>query len=278
MSRNIHLITVAGSHVDILPYMLEHYRALGIESFFVNVHLSSPTDPVYEQIREITTRFGCGIASVQVGDWQSLQVGMYALQRERYPDDWFVLADQDELQFYPAGLREIVNDCASQGWDYIRGCFVDRIAADGSFPALRSDAPLREQYPLGGFVSNPVLGADPRKVVAVRGNLPIVKGQHHVLPNHETRGRACPSRAYYIPVHHFKWTGGIHERLASRLALFQKQGVPHWDESARFLEYYTRSGGRLNLRDPHLHLAPAEPEYLHWDAVKKLVLTIPVPD
>jgi hypothetical protein len=270
MKRNVHLVTVAGSHVDILPHMLEHYRGLGIESFFVNVHLSSEADPVYERIREITRQFGCGIAAVQVGDWQSLQQGMYALQRERYPDDWFVLADQDELQFYPGAIAEIVEDCAARGWDYIRGCFVDRVAADGSFPEPGSGVPIRERYPLGGFVSNPVLGADPRKVVAVKGNLPVGKGQHHA-----GLGRACPSREYFIPVHHFKWTGGIDKRLAARLALFQKQGVPHWDESARFVDYYARSGGRLNLRDPHLYLAPAEPEYRHWETLKKLVLSFP---
>jgi hypothetical protein len=148
MKPNVHLVTVAGSHVDILPHMLEHYRGLGIESFFVNVHLSSEADPVYEQIREITRRFGCGIASVQVGDWQLLQQGMYALQRERYAHDWFVLADQDELQFYPGGIPAIVEDCAERGWDYIRGCFVDRVAANGTFPEPVSDVPIREQYPL----------------------------------------------------------------------------------------------------------------------------------
>ena len=69
----IHLVTLAGSHVDVLAHMLEHYRSLGVESFFVMLNLADEHDPVREQVAEITRQFGCGIAGVMIGDWHLLQ-------------------------------------------------------------------------------------------------------------------------------------------------------------------------------------------------------------
>jgi hypothetical protein len=159
----------------------------------------------------------------------------------------------------------VIADCAASGYDYLRGCFVDRIAADCGFPAVQAGFPIREQFPLGGFVSNSILGADPRKVVAVRGNLPVLRGQHHAAA-----GRACPTRLYYIPVHHFKWTAGIASRLAERAETLRRRGSPHWTESAQFVDYHRKSGGRLNAADPNLYIAPAEPEYRHWEGNNSL--------
>ena len=68
---------------------------------------------------------------------------------------------------------------------------------------------------------------------------------------------------------------GLGERLAARAEMLQRLGVAHWVESARFAEYYRMSGGALNLEDPHLRVAEAEPDYAPWEAVKKIVLQFP---
>jgi len=269
---NIHLVTVVGAYVKALPFMLEHYRSLGIESFFVNTHLSREDDPVREEIEQITHRFGCGVASVTVGNWQQVLQGLYARQREQYPNDWFVLADQDELQVYPGALREVLNECDEQGFDYVRGCFVDRIAADGGFPAIVPDRPIAEQFPLGGFLTYPILGGDPRKVVAVKGALPLMRGQHQALS-----GRACPARQCYAQVHHFKWVEGLDKRLAERAALLRSGGQMHYTESARFVAYYNQIGGKLNIEEPALMIGPCDPDYRRWEQVKKKVLSFPLP-
>jgi hypothetical protein len=269
---NIHLVTVAGAYVKALPFMLEHYRSLGVESFFVNTHLSHDADPVREEVEAITRKFGCGVASVTVGDWQQVQQGLYARQRELHPDDWFVLADQDELQVYPDLLREVLNECDAQGFDYVRGCFVDRVAADGGFPPITPDRPIWDQFPMGGFLTYPILGGDPRKVVAVRGALPVMRGQHHTLS-----GRACPARQCYVQVHHFKWVEGLDQRLAQRAAKLRAGGQMHYTESARFVQYYNQIGGKLNVDEPALMIAPCDPGYRCWEQVKKKVLEFPVP-
>lgn len=265
----IHLVTMAGAHVDVLPHMLEHYRALGIESFFVNLNLADEHDPVREQVDEITRRFGCGVASVTVGNWQLVLQELYLKQREQYPTDWFLLADQDEFQIYPAAIQDVIRACGR--WDYIRGCFVDRIARDGSFPEVLPDVPIWDQYPLGGLLTTQILGGDPRKVVSVRGPLALKKGNHHAL-----EGTACPSRDFYIPIHHFKWTDGLEVRLGERAKSLKQGGFPQWSESERFVEYSRLSGGRIDLDDPNLMVAECDPDYPHWEKLKKMVLRAPV--
>ncbi len=268
MSR-VHLVTVVGGHVDVLAHMLEHYRSLGVESFFVNLHLAGEDDPVRGVVEQITQRFGCGIATVTVGDWQLVLQELYARQRRQYPSDWFVLADQDELQVYPASIPDVIAEFGQ--WDYLRGCFVDRLARDGGFPAVESGTSIWEQYPLGGFISPRILQADPRKVVAVRGPLAVKKGNHHAF-----EGRACPSRQCYLPVHHFKWTAQVAERLAARTASLRQGGFPQWRESARFLEYLRLSGGKIDLTDPNVMVAECAPEYPHCEKIKKIALSAPV--
>jgi hypothetical protein len=268
----IHLVTVVGGHFNVLPHLLEHYRALGVESFFVNAHLTRQNDPTLDQIREITTRFGCGVASVTVGDWQLVQRELYERQRRAYPNDWFILADHDELALWPNGVKETIEDCDSQGYDHLRGCLIDRIARDGTFPELQDGEPVAGQFPLGAFFTNPVQAADPRKVVAVKGALPIRKGQHHAIG-----GKSCPTRDHYLEIHHFKWHAGIEKRLADRAVMLRDQGHGHWIESARFAQYHSITQGQINMEDPHLHVGECNPSYEHWERVKKIVLGFPAP-
>ena len=264
-------MSVVGGNVDALPHMLAHYRAMGIESIFLNLHLSSEDDPVRDQVEAIAFHDGCGVASVTVGDWQSVQQELYLRQREQYPNDWFLLADQDELQIWPAPLRDILSDCDARGWDHVRGCFIDRIARDGGFPSVNPAAAIWEQYPLGSCITGLVLRGDPRKVVAAKGPLPLKKGQHHAYA-----GRPYPSRQCYVPIHHFKWTGNILDRLAARAEKLRENGAPHWIESARFVEYCRGHEDRLDLSDPVLLIGECAPDYPHWEQVKKIALRSPV--
>lgn len=272
MAVPIHLVTVVGAYVKTLPYLIEHYRALGVESFFVNAQSSSKEDPVLDEIREITGRCGCDIASVTIGDWQTVQRDLYERQRRQYPNGWFILADHDELALWPNGLAETLEYCDRRGYDHIRGCLIDRIARDGTFPRLREAEPLAAQFPLGAFFSNPVLGADPRKVVAVKGALSIEKGQHHAIG-----GRACPTREHYLEVHHFKWHSGVERRLADRAVQLRERGHGHWIESERFARYHSITAGHITMEDPYLLIGEASPSYEHWDRVKQIVLRFPTP-
>jgi hypothetical protein len=114
------------------------------------------------------------------------------------------LADQDEFQVYPSPVQDVIQPCGR--WDYVRGCFVDRIARDRRFPPILPDQPIWNQFSLGGLLTMQAVSGAPRKA-AVRGPLALKKESHHSF-----EGTACPSRDFYIPIHHFKFD------------------YPHWEE------------------------------------------------
>ncbi len=263
---NIHLTTVAGAFVEVLPHMLEHYRAQGVESFLVNAHVSNTGDPALDRIRQITAEFGCGIESITHGPWrQEVNPAIYERTRAAFPDDWFILADQDEMQRYPGDLRSVLEECDAKGFDYVEGGFIDRLASDGGFAPVLPNGSIWEQFPLGGYISTPILDANPNKIVAAKGHVKLVSGQHAAAS-----GRGCPVEECYVEVHHFKWVAGIIQRLEQRAAFYREQRDPLWRESAKFLDYVRANGGRIDITDALFHIAPCSPGHPSWDILKRL--------
>lgn len=268
LGMKIHLVSVVGASARLLPHMLAHYRGLGIESFLIHAHLSRLDDPVLGEIQRITDEFGCGIASVTIGPWtQDVNPALYARSRNARPGDWFVIADQDELQAYPGDLRSMIEECELRGFDYMEGGFLDRLSADGTFPEVAADRSISEQFPLGGFLSTPILDANPNKIVVAKGHVGIAPGQHWA-----SGGRGWPADELYVPVHHFKWVGGILQSLERRAAFYGSMGDPLWQESARFLDYCRLHDGRIDINDPLLWIAPCSPSYPHWQTLTSLCL------
>jgi hypothetical protein len=101
--------------------------------------------------------------------------------------------------------------------------------------------------------------------------VPLKKGQHHAYA-----GRPYPSRQCYVPVHHFKWTGDVFDRLEARARALREGGAPQWTESARFVEYCRSHENRIDLNDPNLWVGECSPEYPHWEMVKKIMTRAPV--
>lgn len=263
----IHLLTVVGAHAEVLPFFVEHYRRLGIESFLLNVHLSSEDDPVRERVRGVAGDFGCPIASEVVGDWFQVMEEGFRHARQLHPDDWFVVADEDELQTYRDDLPSLLAWCERHGYDHVTGAFVDRVSADGSLPEIDRARPIEEQFPLGAFLTYPLVGGDPRKVVAAKGRVPLAVGQHIALA-----GEPCPIEDQFVQVHHFKWTAGLVERLRHRARYLREADRSHWVESERFVDYLEARGGRIDLSDERFLAAPCHPEYPHWGRIVEMAI------
>jgi hypothetical protein len=264
---SIHLITVVGGHVDVLPFMLDHYRGLGIDSLVINVQLRHADDPVRAEARRVADRVGCDLASVTVGEWQTVIRDLWRRSLQMFPDDWCVLADQDELHVYPDDLPSLLAFCDRHGYDCVSGAFVDRLSADGGFPPVDPARSLWSQFPLGGYVSYPLLGADPRKIVAVKGRVPVGQGHHHAAAD-----APCPIEEVFVPVHHFKWTAGLLDRLRARADEFRRQQVAHWTESERFVQYIEAHDGHIDLSDERLLVAPCRPNYPFWPHIVEIAL------
>jgi len=261
----VHLNTlVGGRNVSILRPLLEHYRNLGVESYIINIHLNQEGDPILEEITSITKDFGVPIASVSVGSWLEILRRVYRESRTRYPNDWHILADQDEFQVYPMGLSELEAFCEERGFDYVRGCWVDRLAADGGFPQLDCYSSLWDQCPVGAFLSYPIGAADPRKVVFAKSHVDVCVGQHLAW-----NGTGCPISEAFIQIHHFKWVEGIIAELEARAGILKHGGYGFHVESSRFVKYFQANNGLVNLEDRRLLATKCGQDYPHWPLIQR---------
>lgn len=263
----LHLVTLVGGHVDVLPFFLEHYRQLGVTAFSINVHLTYPGDPVREEVLAVTDRFGIGIESMLVGDWLTYELDAWIESMRRYPNDWWLLADQDEFHLYQEELCELLAFCDRRGYDHVQGTFVDRVSTDGRYTAVDYTQPLWPQYPLGGIVSARLFGGFDLKVVAAKGRVAINRG-HHLA----RKANPCPIEQVFTQVHHFKWTGGVVERQQRRADHFRRAGVGHWTESAKFVMYSNTQGHRINIQDRQFLLEPCTPLYPHFEFLTAMLI------
>jgi hypothetical protein len=254
MNRRLRFASIIGADdVALLPHLVGHYRGLGIESFQLVLNVGSPDDPRYDHALRVAA--GCGVPffHVQFGQW-TLEGSRRIFRYLRYldPDAWYVLADADELHVYDRPLPELVELCEREGFDHVNGCFLDRVAADGGFPAL-DDRPLWEQFPLAGSVSSQLACALPLKACLVRGHVDLLTAQHGAAG-----GRPLPRRRSFAQVHHFKWTAGILERLRARVQRFldDPEKGERWAalEARKFLDRVAPHGDRIDVSDPRLRL------------------------
>jgi hypothetical protein len=263
MPPRVHVITiVGGAGVAILPRTLAHYQAMGVESFFVTIHLQALDKISVARVREMAASCGIAIESVMIepDPSRAARLTWERIMRAR-PDDWFLPIDADEFQVYPAGLLPTLADCDARGYTYVNGGLVDRVSRDGTLAPLKLSEPVWSQYPLGGYITQPLLGGDPRKVVAVKGRVPLGVGHHIAFSD-----QGCPIERHAVPVHHFKWVGTLIPYLEKRLRDYKRLDKPWWIESERGLRYFERQRG-IDISDPEFLIAPCDPHYAAWDRV-----------
>lgn len=260
--RPIHLVSVVGACDSfLLPHLIDHYRAQGVESFCLVRHAESASDPGYELIAEHARAKGVPLFHSHIGRWGlDLQQRLFRYAMDEHPDDWFVVADCDELQLYDRPLPELVRECEIGEFDYVSGCFLDRVSSDGGFPEA-GPGDLWEQYPLAGSISATLLCALPMKVGLARGRVELLTGQHGA-----PLGAEFPQQESVVQVNHFKWTGDIVTRLHRRVRQYDDGRLPDMHpsmvrESRRFVSHVGRNNGRIGIADPRLRLTRCGPSY-----------------
>jgi hypothetical protein len=263
------LISVVGGYIKTLPFMLKHYRDCGVRSFFIHLHLSSPDDRTGTMAKKVLRANQIEPSSFWVGSWSAVQQDMYAASSCTRPDEWFVYADQDELHDYPMPLEQLIDYCEQNGYEYVCGAFLDRLASNGKLTKLNRHIPLSDQYPLGAWLSYPLCGAYPIKVVLAKGRIRLNRGQHNAL-----NGRGCPISEILVKVNHYKWTAGLVPLLEARATNFKQLQLVHWAESARIVSYLRDHAGEIQLDDPLFLVAPAESPslYPHWEFIRNYLV------
>jgi hypothetical protein len=219
----IRLVTVIGHGVELLPHFLTHYKKY-VDEINIVTYNSDLYPNIDNEVKSITNSISdvkiVKTITHRVFDWEEV-TKLYNETTSKYADDWWVIADIDEFHLYPKdNLNDLLKDCDRNGWDVVRGGFIDRIGKNGTFPKITNEF-IFKQFPMMGFFRYPMSGACPNKICVKKGYVTITPGQHYAEFNgHTTWGwqgwnhpLIAPIDTHSVQVHHFKWDESCIERI-----------------------------------------------------------------
>lgn len=215
------------SDIELLPHFLAHHRKLGFTHFYASVTGDYVSD--YANLRTVQHR-----PDPDFTYFSSVQRAFRSLVSDFVADgDWYGISELDEFHSYSEDLAAVIEKCEAAGCDVVLGRLTDRVAADGSLPALLPDVPLEEQFPLTSRISDVILDGCNQKVMLCKGRHFISGGNHAVL---------TPHRAYHQwhIVNHYKWHANVLNRIRNRLLLPTDEGNGWLAGNRRVLNYWER--------------------------------------
>jgi len=142
----VRLVTVIGHGVNLLPHFINHYKSY-VDEINIVCYNSDLHPNITDQVTKIISEFDSVKIVKEIYhqnfDWEMV-TNMYNLIKLTQPNDWWIVSDIDEFHLYPDDdLSKIISDCEQNGWELVRGGFIDRIGEDGNFPAIRKGISLR---------------------------------------------------------------------------------------------------------------------------------------
>jgi hypothetical protein len=259
--------------VELFRRFLAYYDALGIESFVFDFQTNSDlNEGRLEDFRSIAEQFNAQIAHVvrepymahaNHVSYMNQFIREYGTTRE-----WCILADSDEFIELPGGARTFLRQCDDQGVNLVVGRLFDRFAGDGTFPVIRADLPLDEQFPMAYPLTRLIRTGLDRKVVALKGQLALTIGRHAVDDEGGLRAavresqfaaivdeiaepfaRSLVERLYpflepevpgirkwlgRVKVHHFAWDSTLRKKMEARM---HEPGCEYLVEIANVLSF-----------------------------------------
>jgi len=122
---------------------------------------------------------------------------------------WYCIADLDEFHcFLGKTIPEAIREAKRYKCLAIGGVFVDRLAANGTFPPI--SGPLDNLFPLASDLTY-CCGSTNSKISLAMSCVEIELGHHD----------AKVKTAWGISeTHHFKWHKGVHKAIAKREKLY----------------------------------------------------------
>lgn len=255
----IYALTTVYEGLELLPHFLDHYTRLGVDEILVAVGYRHDEDflsgrhtarNILPQAISMCRGFP---ARAYPFTYDQYSVRLNAPLRRAIkaeagvqPDDWCLHADLDEFYTFPAPLRDIIrmmevkNDWALAGW------IIDRVAHDGSLPAIKPTPSIGEQFPIGCDLTGRLLRANVRKIMLCRGRV-RVNGSHDNTENAYFDRVPIGKKGDYI-AHHFKWNASLEKRLRTRIA---ESGIGEvYRRECNDLISYWEKHGRLPVDDP----------------------------
>ena len=282
--NKLRLVTVTGSRTNTLFHMLNHYTNLVDEIHIVVYEWEGFS--TYDSVQEIVSKFpNAKIVRREIKEkfnWEYV-TQLYNETKLTHPNDWWVVSDDDEFHSYSNPLREIIMDCESNGWNVVRGGFVDRIGKDGVFNEINETQNIFEQFPMAGFFRYPMSGACPNKICLVKGNVEITPGQHYAnIEGHSTwrwqgwnHPLIAPIEEYNVQVHHFKWDSTCVERIKSVADI--RKDYSYSDEYLKMYQAIRRENFEIPIEDKYMFEycpTPNYENYKNWSKLFKKIISI----
>jgi len=282
MNKKIKLVTVTGSRTNTLPHMLQHYTDL-VDEIYVVVY-EWENFSTYDSVKEIVSKFSNAVIvrreTKEKYNWEYV-TQLYNETKLMYPDDWWVVADDDEFHMYSVDLRQIIDDCDENGWIMVRGGFIDRIGPDGTFPEIVDGINIFKQFPLAGFFRYPLSGACPNKVCIMKGHIEITPGQHYAKINDQTTWRwqgwnhplIAPVDKYNVQVHHVKWDSTCAERI--RDVANQMKDYSYSEEYRKMYRALAKTKFKIDIEEPEFMIEETSWFwYERWNELFKKIISI----
>lgn len=284
----IRLVSVIGHGKELVPHFINHYSKYVDEIHFV-IYETEQYNNLSKEVSDIIKDFGnvkiVKTINDRIFDWEKV-TQLYNFIKSKSPNDWWVVADIDEFHLYPNdSLRDIIKDCQENGWDIVRGGFIDRIGRGGEFPEIVEDISIWEQFPNAGFFRYPMSQACPNKICIMKGYVEITPGQHYAKIDGHTTWRwqgwnhplIAPIETYSVQVHHFKWDKTSIDRIKAVAEI--KKDYSYSDEyNKMFLSLY-KSKFKINLDKSEFMfelglIYPNFDKYKKWNKLIKKIISI----
>ena len=291
--RKIRLVTVVGDfHKELtLIQMLNHYKPYVDEAVIVHyvTGKTSQSEIAQEGIKfsKYLTENGIDFAVVQTVtgdkyDWDKVTEYYNLVTSQSFnPDDWWIIADCDEFQYWPEDPRRIIERADKLHCTFITGGFLDRVGQDGTFPKITGPQDdLDKLFPMVGFFRYPLSKACPNKVVAVKTGQKVCSGQHYAIFNDGTNGWGkshplrFPIQKCFVQVHHFKWDSTVLDRLKET----GNSGCSYSEEYLKMWEA-VKDTGRIDIDNLEFGLERYNPDmqyfsYSQWDKLRDKITSI----
>ncbi len=280
----IRLLTVIGHGTTLLPHFIKHYQQY-VDEINIAVYETDMYPLLGNEVSQIIgNQDNVKIVKVikdRIFDWDRV-TKLYNFIKSQKPNDWWVIADIDELHLYPNdNLRYLVDNCEKYGYQLVRGGFIDRIGEEGEFSEIVPNVSLFDQFPNAGFFRYPMSKACPNKVCVMKGHIELTSGQHYAKIHGETTWRwqgwnhPLINPHSYVQVHHFKWDATSIERIQAVANL--KQDYAYSQEYKLMYDQLRKSRFRLDLNNPEFMFEKCEARYRsyrRWDNLIKTIIAI----
>jgi len=281
--KKTRLVTVTGSRTNTLWHMLNHYKNI-VDEMYVVVYEWEGTN-ILSEVGSILENFPTAkvikVERREKFNWEVV-TQLYNEIKMMHPDDWWVVSDDDEFHIYPTPLPFMIEDCEENGWDIVRGGFIDRIGEGGSFPEIKAYKNIFHQFPLAGFFRYPLSGACPNKVCVMKGFVEVTSGQHYAkIDGHTTwkwqgwgHPQIAPIETHSVQVHHFKWDKTSIERV--KAVASNNQDYSYSEEYRLMYKELAKTKFKINLDDDEFMFEKGltQPEYKRYKNWNKLIKKI----